>query len=257
MPSRLPTTSTRRKRTVAVCAVLFATAVVPPAFGADNVAKQVAQALKLAKRADKNAATAVKLAKAAGSSGTAAGANGAAGEKGATGAAGPQGPAGAKGDPGAAGAQGPKGDAGAKGDTGAQGPKGDPGASASSIAPLASSSITTPVDIGSVSGLSFTASSGGSIVTELAPSGHTYVVTAHLSIDGTAAGTTGGVKCFLAQNGVALDVANSTVAYPAYLADLSLTALTSDTSAKIQVRCGTDIFSGAKATYSVTAVAAS
>ena len=126
----LRTASTRRKSVMALAAVLLATTLVPPAFGADPVALKVAQALKLAKTANKNASAALKLAKAAGTSATAAGEKGAEGPKGETGATGPTGatgatgPQGPKGDTGAAGVQGIQGPKGDKGDTGAPGPAG-------------------------------------------------------------------------------------------------------------------------------------
>lgn len=118
MTLRLPVARVRQhRRAIAVLGVITLVAAAPPAFGTASVTSQIAKAIKLATKADKNATTAIKLAKSASAAG-AAGAAGPAGAKGATGAAGPKGDTGAAG---AAGAAGPKGD---KGDTGAQGPQG-------------------------------------------------------------------------------------------------------------------------------------
>lgn len=113
----------RRQRLVAAAGIVSLAIAVPPAFGAPSVTKQVAQALKLAKKADTtakkadaNATKALSLAKT-----NSTGAPGSQGPKGDTGPAGPTGPAGATG---ATGAAGPKGDTGATGATGAQGPQG-------------------------------------------------------------------------------------------------------------------------------------
>jgi hypothetical protein len=103
-----------------VTAVALATAVAvvggpavaqPVANASASVAKQVKQALGLAKKANKNASKALKAAKVPGPQGPA-------------GAAGPAGP---KGDAGAAGAQGAQGPQGPEGPEGPQGPQGSQG----------------------------------------------------------------------------------------------------------------------------------
>jgi hypothetical protein len=132
MSLRRPNIRARRtRRTIATLSVVALAVTVPPAFGGTSITAQVAKALKLATKADKNATQALTLAKKAGTTPTGepgpAGAKGATGAAGATGPAGPAGATGAKGDTGAAGAQGPKGD---KGDTGAQGPQGPAGPAA-------------------------------------------------------------------------------------------------------------------------------
>jgi Collagen triple helix repeat (20 copies) len=86
----------------------------PVANVSQSLAKQVKQAVGLSKKANKNAAKALKLAQQGGPAG-------------AQGPAGQAGPAGPKGDAGAPGAQGPAGQQGAVGATGPQGPSGPPG----------------------------------------------------------------------------------------------------------------------------------
>jgi len=112
---------------LAAVALVLAISLAAPAFGgpaslsATSLAKKVAQALKLAKQADKNAkqalAQAQKVTSQAPAPGPAGakGATGAPGPAGGTGAAGTAGPAGAKGDTGAGGATGPAGPPGISG----------------------------------------------------------------------------------------------------------------------------------------------
>lgn len=184
---RIRTTSTRRKRAVAVCGVLFVVTIVPPAFGGTSVTTQVAQALKLAKRADKNAATAVRLAKAAGTGGTTAGEAGAAGPqgpKGDTGAAGAAGPQGQKGDKGDTGATGPQGPAGAQGPAGPQGPAGANGVAQSLTGTLAATTLSP-------------AYGSNPLVTANAAASTKFVVTAHVDLSNITGSPSGAAACEL------------------------------------------------------------
>lgn len=219
---RLRTTSTRRKRAIAVCGVIFLTTVVPPAFGGTSVATQVAQALKLAKRADKNAATAVKLAKAAGTGGTTSGEAGATGpqgpkgDTGATGAAGPQGPKGDKGDAGAAGPQGP---AGVQGPAGPAGPAGANGVAQSLTATLAATTLSP-------------AYGSNPLATANAAAGTKFVVTAHVDLSNVGGSTGGTADCELRSytdpGGAVtiIDVLDTTSIYPMHANYQQAVALT-------------------------------
>ena len=121
---------TRRRTLVLVALVagaVLSISMIAPAFGAPqavsaaSLAKKVAQALKLAKTADRNARKALSEPGPIGHQG----ATGPTGPTGATGATGATGEQGAKGDPGPQGLQGLQGEKGDKGDpgqTGARGP---------------------------------------------------------------------------------------------------------------------------------------
>ncbi len=125
-----------RQRLVALLGVVALALTVPPAFGAPTVPAQIKSVLKIAKRADKNASAALKLAKT--SATTPASSVGATGPKGDTGAAGPAGVVGATGAPGAqgdTGAAGANGAPGVKGDTGLTGATGATGATGPAGAP--------------------------------------------------------------------------------------------------------------------------
>jgi len=136
----------RRRTTFTIAitvAALLCASMLAPAFGAPQsvsaatAASKLARALKLSKRADKNAKRALANSRKPGPAGAdgAAGAKGEAGAKGDTGAAGSAGPAGATGAPGPAGANGDTGSAGAKGDRGDKGDAGSPGAKGDKGAP--------------------------------------------------------------------------------------------------------------------------
>lgn len=230
----LQSTSTRRKRAIAVCGVLFATTIVPPAFGADPLAKQVASALKLAKKADKNATAALKLAKTAGASTSSTGAAGEKGEKGATGPAGPKGDTGATG---AAGAKGDTGATGAKGDTGATGPAGTPGAAGRDGVAQALSGTLVSKALNPAYGVD-------PLLGVTGAAGTKYVVTVHVDLRNMAGGTGATAACELRSfaytagtsniDNSTVTVLDSTSVYPLhgnYQTAVTLTALASPPSA--------------------------
>lgn len=212
---RLRTTPTHRKRAIAVLGVLVLTTAVPPAMGGTSVATQVAQALKLAKRADKNATTAVRLAKAAGTGATVSGSNGAAG------ATGPAGPAGPKGDTGATGPQGPKGDQGAqglKGDKGDAGVAGPPGPRGADGVAQAITAKLSPFALAPAYGTDPIAFATGSAGTK-------YAVTVHVELANNGGSTGGAASCELRANGQVLDSATVYPLHGNYSTNVTLTGV--------------------------------
>jgi hypothetical protein len=214
-------------------AALLCASMLAPAFGAPkavsavSVAKKAAQALKLAKRADKNAKRALAQSGVPGPAGAKGdtGAPGAKGDKGETGAAGPQG---LKGDTGAQGIQGPKGDKGNPGEQGIQGLKGDKGEAGPS-AGFADSNTNNPTWTGAEQVL-------GTL--EL-PAGN-YILNAHLTANNNAT-TQQDVSCRLFGSG-AFGRANSIGLGPGTSLDRQVISLTGSVdlvqpTSTVTVRC--------------------
>jgi hypothetical protein len=135
-------------------AALTIVAVSPVADASTSLARKVAQALSLAKRADTHASAALDAAKA--------------GPKRDAGAIGPQGQAGAPGASGPAGAAGTNGAPGAKGDTGAAGANGTNGTNGTASLNLASATNPGIVDVSqspptTVVSLSFSRAADGAV----------------------------------------------------------------------------------------------
>ncbi len=143
----------RRRHLIVAFGILLAVNMAPQAVGQSTVATQVARALKLATKADKNARSALLLARKASAASTTP-TSGTAGPKGDTG---PQGP---KGDTGATGATGPQGPAGADGQDGVA---------------QALSATGTQASLPSTYGSTAVASATGT-------AGTRYVVTAHIDL---------------------------------------------------------------------------
>lgn len=260
--------TSRRQRFVAFLSVVTLALAVPPAFGAPSVATQVKAALKMAKKADKNATTALNLAKSAskggegakGATGPAgpAGPAGTVGAKGDAGAAGAVGPVGPKGDTGAAGSQGPQGLQGEKGDTGATGAQGAPGADGSSAPALSYGLTSTGALVPAVTfpqgAVPVTPDADGVAIGDVTPlAGKTYVVTAHIALS-EAGGSNNTLSCGLFQGDKAFDRAE--IKQPYGFADLSLTGVipaSADPSPIVVACSGSD--SAGKARLSLTGVA--
>lgn len=222
-----PHSRPRRRHLVVALGVLLAVNMAPQAVGQSTVATQVARALKLATKADKNARSALVLARRASAASTTPTA-GATGPKGDTG---PQGP---KGDTGATGPQGPQGPAGADGQDG--------------VAQALSATGTQA---------SLPASYGSTAVAEATGAANTrYVVTAHVELDNINGSTGAEASCSLRSGGTEID---STTVYPLhgnYRVPVTLTALTStppSSNYPIAVLCRGDQ-STLRATVSLTAV---
>jgi hypothetical protein len=225
----------RRQRFVAFLGVVVLALAVPPAFGAASVTSQIAKALKLATKADKNATTAnanankaLSLAKSA--------STGATGEKGATGATGPGGPAGPTGPAGSKGDTGAAGPAGAKGDTGETGAPGAPGAPGADGAPgpAGSAKVYAATDIRDAADPMDNVL--GDVMTKTAgldlPAG-SYLVNAHISF--AVVGSTDTASCRLVKGSTVLDESRGFVFTNGE--DASFTAVTTTGAATIELDC--------------------
>lgn len=213
----------RRQRFVALFSVVLLGATVPQAFGATPVTKQLATALKLAKKADKTATAAATTAKLAlAKSGGAAGADGIKGTKGDTGATGPAGATGATGATGPTGAQGVPGPVGPKGDTGMLHLVNN--ATAQTLQPISDPTApsTTVANLAAV------------------PAG-AYLLNAHAALAPWDAAVAGKAFCSLLVNGAAVDSAKTVVEVSPYFGRIALSAgVTVPAAAVVSLACSAD-----------------
>lgn len=197
-----PLTRPNRRRFIVAFGVLLALNLAPQAVGQSSVSTQVARALKLATKADKNARSALLLARRVSAASATATTPG------------------TKGD---TGPQGPKGDTGATGATGAAGPAGPAGAAGADGADGVAQALT---DTGTMASLP--ANYSGVPVAEITgAAGTNYVVTAHVDLANLGGATGAEANCSLQANGAEIDAAPVYPLHANYRAPLTLTALTS------------------------------